>query len=126
EFLITPLVLESLLGTPFLPMYFRLLGAKIGKHVYTRTTGLIEFDLVEIGDRVALNDDCVLQTHLFEDRMLKASRLRIGNDCSVGAISVVLYDTEMQDGSRLDAISLIMKGETIPANTECMGIPAGK
>ena len=50
----------------------------------------LEWDLTEIGDRVALNDDCVLQTHLFEDRVLKASRLQIGADCAVGADSVVL------------------------------------
>ena len=79
---------------------------------------------MELGDRVALNDDCVLQTHLFEDRVLKASRLRIGADCAVGPVSVVLYDSEMEDGTRLDALSLLMKGETLPADTAWAGIPA--
>jgi hypothetical protein len=111
-------------GTPLLPWYFRLLGARIGRRVYSHTTGLLEWDLVEVGDRAALNDDCVLQTHLFEDRVLKASRLRIGADCTVGAVSVVLYDSKMEDGSRLDALSLLMKGETLPAGTAWAGIPA--
>src|SRR5260221_8001073 len=110
EFLATPLVLDVLQGTPFLPWYFRLLGARIGRRVYTHTTGLLEWDLVEVGDRAALNDDCVLQTHLFEDRILKASRLRVGSDCAVGALSVVLYDSKMEDGARLDSLSLLMKG----------------
>jgi non-ribosomal peptide synthetase-like protein len=88
------------------------------------TTGLLEWDLVEVGDRVALNDDCVLQTHLFEDRILKGSRLYIGADCAVGAGSVLLYDSEMEDGVRLDAISLLMKGETLPAGTAWAGLPA--
>ena len=124
EFLATPLALEALQGTPFLPWYFRLLGARIGRRVYTHTTGLLEWDLVEVGDGAALNDDCVLQTHLFEDRVLKADRLRIGADCSVGAVSVVLYDTEMEAGARLDALSLLMKGETLPAGTAWAGIPS--
>ncbi len=124
EFLATPLALEALRGTPFLPWYFRLLGAKIGRRVYVHTTGLLEFDLIEVGDRAALNDDCVLQTHLFEDRVLKASTLRIGADCSVGAVSVVLYDSKMEDGAKLDALSLLMKGETLPAGTAWAGIPA--
>ena len=71
-----------------------------------------------------MNEDCVLQTHLFEDRVLKASSLRIGADCSVGATSVVLYDSMMEDGARLDALSLVMKGETLPAGTTWAGIPA--
>ena len=72
---------------------------------------------------MALNDDLVLQTHLFEDWVLKASRLHIGADCSVGAVSV-LYDSTMEDGARLDAISLLMKDEILPAGTAWAGIPA--
>lgn len=42
EFLATPLALGALQGTPFLPWYFRLLGARIGRGVYTHTTGLFK------------------------------------------------------------------------------------
>jgi non-ribosomal peptide synthetase-like protein len=124
EFLATPLVLEALQGTPLLPWYLRLLGARIGRRVYIRTTGFLEWDLVEIGDRAALNEDCILQTHLFEDRVLKASKLRIGADCVVGRDSVALYDSEMENASRLDALSLLMKGERLPAGTTWAGSPA--
>jgi non-ribosomal peptide synthetase-like protein len=123
EFLATPLALGVLQGTPLLPWYLRLLGARIGRRVFSETTGFLEWDLVEVGDRTALNVDCVLQTHLFEDRMLKASRLRIGADCNVGAMSVVLYDSHMEDGSSLDALSMLMKGETLRAGTSWLGIP---
>jgi non-ribosomal peptide synthetase-like protein len=123
EFFATPLALEVLQGTPLLPWYLRLLGARIGRRVYIHSTGFLEFDLVEIGDRSILNQGCILQTHLFEDRILKASRLRIGADCEIGAQSVVLYDAEMQDGARLGPLSLLMKGECLPAGTEWMGNP---
>src|SRR5262249_18411376 len=99
--------------------------ARIGRQVYSHTTGLLEWDLVEVGDRAALNDDCVLQTHLFEDRVLKASRLRIAADSAVGAVSVVLYDSTIEKGARLDALSLLMKGESLPAHTAWAGIPVG-
>jgi non-ribosomal peptide synthetase-like protein len=124
EFLAAPLALSALQGTPLLPWYLRLLGARIGRRTYIETTGFLEWDLVEIGDRAALNSDCVVQTHLFEDRVLKASRLHIGADCVVGTQSVVLYDSEMEDGARLDALSLLMKGETLRADTAWAGIPA--
>jgi len=124
EFLAAPMALEALQGTPFLPWYLRLLGARLGRCVYAHTTGFLEWDLVKIGDRAALNDDCVLQTHLFEDRVLKAAPLRLGADCVVGAGSVVLYESEMEDGARLGSLSLLMKGEKLPAGTAWSGIPA--
>ncbi|HEY6166465.1 MAG TPA: Pls/PosA family non-ribosomal peptide synthetase [Verrucomicrobiae bacterium] len=124
EFLVTPLALEALQGTPMLPWYYRLLGARIGRRTYFHTTGLLEFDLVEVGDGAVVNEDCVLQSHLFEDRVLKAAPLRIGKGCEVGTVSVVLYDSAMEDGARLDALSLLMKGEVLPTGTRWAGSPA--
>ena len=124
EFLATPLALEALQGTPMLVSFFRLLGAKVGKGVYIHTTGLIEFDLATIGDYCSINQDAVLQTHLFEDRVLKADNLTLGKWCDVGAYSIVLYSSRMEDHSHLDPLSLLMKGETLPSNTTWAGVPA--
>lgn len=124
EFLLEPLAVGALKGTPMLPWFLRALGARIGRGVHLDTTDLTEFDLVEIGDRTVLNLDCTLQTRVLEDRILKVSRLRIGADCEVGAGSVVLCDSDMQAGSRLDALSLLRMGETLPAGTAWIGIPA--
>ncbi len=118
-------MLSLMLGTPFFTWYLRLLGCKIGKHVYIGTTLLGEFDLVEIGDYSAINNGVVIQNHLFEDRIFKASKLKIGDECSVGNNSVVLYDTEMQQGSSIGPLSLLMKGETLPPHTAWYGIPTG-
>jgi len=122
--MVEPLAIEPLKGTSLLPWFFRLLGARIGRRVYLETTDMTEFDLVEIGDRTVINHDVTLQTHLFEDRVLKVSRLQIGADCEIGRSSVVLCDSRMEEGSRLDALSLVMKGETLPAGTAWVGIPA--
>lgn len=115
-----------MLGTPFLAPYLRLLGCKIGKDVYIGTTLFSEWDLVEIGDHAALNAGAVVQNHLFEDRVMKASHLKIGDRCSVGNMAVVLYDTEMKAGSELAPLSLLMKGETVPADTRWCGIPTAR
>jgi non-ribosomal peptide synthetase-like protein len=123
EFMATPIGLETLRGTPLLPWYLRLLGCRIGRGVFIDTTGLIEFDLVDVGDRAILNKDCILQTHLFEDRVMKAAPLRIGADCEIGSQSIVLYDTEMKAGARLGALSLLMKGEILPPGRVWVGSP---
>jgi non-ribosomal peptide synthetase-like protein len=111
------------LGTPFCAPLLRLCGCKIGRHVYVGTTFFSEFDLVEVGDHAALNAGSVIQTHLFEDRVMKSSHLKIGTGCSVGNMSVVLYDSELQDGAELGPLSLVMKGEILPAHERWQGIP---
>ena|GEM_PF-3465946 len=125
EFMATPMALDALRGTPLLPWYLRLLGCRIGRQVYVETTGFLEFDLVDVGDRAILNRDCILQTHLFEDRVMKGSWLRVGLDCEIGTQSIVLYDTEMKDGARVGPLSLLMKGEVLPAGPVWVGSPLG-
>ena len=119
----SPFFLDLLTGTPFIGWFFRLLGAKIGKRVYLDTTELTEFDLVHIGDDASINHDCTLQTHLFEDRVMKMSTVEVGAGCHLGSMSLVLYDTKLEPGSSVDDLSLVMKGETLPADTHWTGIP---
>jgi non-ribosomal peptide synthetase-like protein len=116
-------ILTPFLGTPFFAYILRLLGVKVGKHVFIETALFGEFDLVEIGDFAALNVDVIVQNHLFEDRIFKSSYLKIGKNCSIGNMAVVLYDTEMQEGSSISSLSLLMKGETIPSHSQWEGIP---
>ncbi len=124
EHLADPFLVQLLLGTPWVCWFFRLLGAKIGSRVYMETTALTEFDLISIGDDVSLNFDCTVQTHLFEDRVMKMSTISIGNGSSVGCGSVVLYDTVLEEGVVLGGLSLVMKGETLPAQTRWEGTPS--
>jgi non-ribosomal peptide synthetase-like protein len=119
-------ILLFMLGTPYCVPWLRMMGCKIGRHVYVETTLFSEFDLVHVGDHAALNAGAVIQNHLFEDRIMKASTLRIGEGCSVGPMAVVLYDTEMQPGSTVGPLSLLMKGETVPARTRWLGIPTAE
>ncbi len=118
--------LNVLTGTPFIKFPLRLLGCKIGKRVCLNTTQITEFDLIKIGDDSACNDNCTLQTHLFEDRVMKMSYVDIGRECSVGGMAVVLYDSKMEDRSILEPLSVLMKNETLPAENRFVGAPAGK
>ncbi len=124
EALVAPTLLGLLTGTPWIAPVMRLLGVKIGKRVWMDTTFMTEFDLVDIGDDAAIGASTSLQTHLFEDRVMKMSTVKIGASASVGSRSVVLYDAEIGAGANLDALSLVMKGESLPAGSQWRGIPA--
>ena len=124
ETLAVPLLVDMLRGTPFINWYFRLMGCKIGKQVYTDTTDITEFDTIRVGNDVALNSGCGLQTHLFEDRVMKISTVTISDRCSVGSSAIVLYDTVMEPDSSLGNLSMLMKGESLPAFSSWVGSPA--
>lgn len=115
---------EIIVGTPFVSVFFRCLGAKIGKFVYIDTTQFAEFDLISIGDEACINDETLIDTHLYEDRIFKMSTIDIREGCNVGIGSIILYNTIMESGSTLGDLSLLMKGEVLPANTSWYGTPA--
>jgi len=87
------------------------------------TTDLSEFDLIRIGDQAMLNADCTIQTHLFEDRVMKMSTIEIGPRCKVGAGSLVLYDTRLEAGAALGT-SPSDERRNPAAGTSWEGIPA--
>lgn len=123
ESLAVPFMLDYLKGTPWLPFALRFFGVKIGKRVWMNTTDITEYDMVEIGDDTAFNEDCGPQTHLFEDRVMKIGRIKIGKRCSIGARTIVLYDSEIGDDVNVDALSLVMKGENLQDNSHWVGSP---
>jgi non-ribosomal peptide synthetase-like protein len=116
-------IVTPMMGTPFIAPCLRMMGCKIGKWTFLETTLFSEFDLVHIGDHAALNIGSTVQTHLFEDRIFKADSLHIGRGCSVGNMAIVLYGTQMHAGASLGPLSVLMKGETLPAGTRWSGIP---
>ncbi|MGJ7511826.1 Pls/PosA family non-ribosomal peptide synthetase [Variovorax sp. GT1P44] len=124
EGIAVPNFMHYLRGTPWLPIAFNLLGAHIGRGVYLDTTDLTEFDCVHIGDYSELNAQSCPQTHLFEDRVMKIHHVNIGKQVTVGARSIMLYGATVNDGAQLGPLTLVMKGESIPAASRWSGNPA--
>ncbi|MCW2757446.1 MAG: AMP-binding protein, partial [Nocardioidaceae bacterium] len=77
-------------GTVALNIWLRLLGATIGRGVWCDTYWLPETDLVELRDGATVNQGCVVQTHLFHDRVLALDRVVLKAGATLGPNSVVL------------------------------------
>jgi non-ribosomal peptide synthetase-like protein len=119
-----PVLLEHLHGTPMLPRVMNLAGCKFGTGVFLDTTDFTEFDCIEVGDFVAINDLASLQTHLYEDRLMKIGRIQIEKGVTMEIDSTVLYDTHLGEFSQLAPLTVIMKGEEIPPHSQWIGMPA--
>ena len=117
-------IIAPLLGTPFCVPPLRWIGCNIGRNCWIGTTLFSEFDLVNIGSDTVLNAGVIVQNHLFEDRIMKASSLYIGDNCNIGNMSVILYDSNIGNHATIASLSLVMKGETIPSRGTYAGIPS--
>src|SRR5262245_7157613 len=110
-------ILRHLLGMPLLNLFYRAMGAKIGRDVVINSCNIFDFDLIEIGDGTLLGGDCVIIGHVGEEGMLRLRPVSIGRGCTIGQSSVVFPGTVMEDGTVLGAMSLLTKDRRLPAGT---------
>src|SRR5690242_16274349 len=113
----------SFLGTPIVNLWARTLDVKIGKEVWLESHWLPETDLIRLGAGVIVNRGCVLQTHLFHDRLMRISSVHLGAGSSLGPRSITLPGTSIGAGTSIGPGSLVMRGEHVPAGTRWAGNP---
>lgn len=111
-------------GTPFKVLAWRLLGVRVGKHMFDDGIQIMEKTLVTIGDDCTFNIMGRLQCHSQEDGTFKSDRIRIGSGCTVGTHALLHYGSTMGDGAELAPDAFLMKGEEIPAHEVWAGNPA--
>ncbi|KAF7309534.1 Peroxisomal-coenzyme A synthetase [Mycena indigotica] len=120
-------LLAPLTGTAYIVMYFRALGAKIGKNVALYPggyTGLMtEPDLVQLGANVSL-DDCSVVAHINSRGNFALNSLSIGNGCALRTGSRLLSGASMEDSSMLLEHTLLTSGEVADAGVVYSGWPA--
>jgi non-ribosomal peptide synthetase-like protein len=115
---------DHLVGSPFIKLYCRLMGAKIGKNCFIGTDQFNSFDLTRIGDNSSVCADVFLSGFTVEDGWLKIGSITIGDNCFVGANSVLGINTRLENGSKLAEQSLLPEGKIIPVNGSYVGSPA--
>ncbi|THW54305.1 hypothetical protein D6D20_10310 [Aureobasidium pullulans] len=123
ETLTEPLLASQLVGTPYLAMCFRLMGASVGSRVTLFSSDITEYDCVTFGDECIVNKMCGAQTHLFEDRVMKVGNVSVGRRACLKTFSVCLPGSRVEDGAQLGSLSLLMKGEVLPQGTAWEGAP---
>lgn len=125
EVIAAPWFARSLTGTHVLNAWFRTLGAKVGHGVWCDTYWLPEPDLIDLRDGATVNAGCVVQTHLFHDRVLSMDTVTIAEGGTLGPNSVVLPAARIGRSATVGPVSLVMRGESVPDRTRWMGNPVG-
>ncbi|WP_344918637.1 Pls/PosA family non-ribosomal peptide synthetase [Streptosporangium oxazolinicum] len=123
EMLAAPWFAQRWLGTAPLNLWLRSLGARVGRGVWCETYWLPEVDLVSLGDGVSVNRGCVLQTHLFHDRVMSIDTVVMRDGSTLGPHGVVLPAATIGENTTVGPASLVMRGESVPAGTRWFGNP---
>ncbi|APH02982.1 amino acid adenylation protein [Janibacter indicus] len=125
EMLAAPWFARITTGTPALNAWLRLMGSKVGEGVWCDTYWLPESDLVELGDGATVNHGCVVQTHLFHDRVLQMDKVVLEAGATLGPNSVILPSSSVGRDATVGPVSLVMRGEGVPSRTRWIGNPIG-
>ena len=122
-------ILGMLTGTHWIVMYYRALGAKIGKDCALFANGspslyFTEPDLLTLGDRVVV-DDASLVGHINTRGKFDLNKLSVGNRCVLRTGSRLLSGAHMLDDACLMEHTLVMGGDVVGEGETLQGWPAG-
>ncbi|HEY5225284.1 MAG TPA: amino acid adenylation domain-containing protein, partial [Methylovirgula sp.] len=114
---------EMFAGTPLMSLYYRAMGAKIGKGCTIGTPLCSAFDLVSIGDDSSIGPDAQLLGYRVENGWLILGTVDIGRECFIGMQTALGLNVAMQDRSRLEDMSLLPDGTVVAAGAQQAGSP---
>lgn len=118
-----PWFLMHNLGTGSLNNALRLLGAHIGRGAWIESYWFPEADLCFVGRGATVGRGCVVQTHLFQDRVMSLDTVTLANGATLGPHSVALPASEIRADASVGPASLVMRGDRVPAATVWQGNP---
>ena len=123
EMVAAPWFARAAAGTPALAVWLRSLGSTIGRGVWCDSYWLPEPDLVTLGDGSTVNRGCVVQTHLFHDRIMSMDTVELEAGATLGPHSVILPAASIGAHATVGPASLVMRGETARAGAETPSDP---
>ncbi|MCB1290752.1 MAG: amino acid adenylation domain-containing protein [Mycobacterium sp.] len=123
ETVAAPWFARAATGTPVMNLWLRGLGAKIGRGVWCETYWLPEADLVTLGAGSTVNRGCVVQTHLFHDRIMRMDAVTLDTGATLGPHCVALPASRIGAGATIGPASLVMRGDEVPPSTRWQGNP---
>ena len=105
--------------------YFRMLGMKIGKN--TLVGGVIKDPcLTEFGDNVTMGEYAIIYGHIhnYEKSTILMDRVKIGNNCVIGAGAIIMPGAVLEDDVKLAAGAVVTKSQILKKGKTYGGIPA--
>ncbi|OFM03534.1 amino acid adenylation protein [Corynebacterium sp. HMSC071F07] len=123
EAVAAPWFFQHTLGAGEINLGLRALGVKIGAGAWIDSYWFPETDLCYVGKGASVGPGTVVQTHLFQDRVMSLDTVTIEDGATLAAHSVALPASLLGDAGTVGPGSLVMRGDRVPANSVWQGNP---
>ena len=118
-----PVLRSGAVPVPLMRLIYQILGARLGDNTYS--SGIIlDPPMIEIGSNSIVGQFALLVPHVIEGSKLAHYKIRIGNNVTVGAHSVVLSGVTIGDNAIVATGAVVSKGTRIGPNEVWGGVPA--
>ena len=118
--------MDFILLTPLINLFYRFMGAKLGKSVQINSKNCSDLSLLEIGDNAVIGGHATVIGHSVERGRLILKKVKIGKNVTIGLNSVVLPGTEIGDGATIAAGAVLVKNTFVEPGSVYAGVPAVK
>jgi acetyltransferase-like isoleucine patch superfamily enzyme len=116
--------MDFILLSPFSIVFFRLMGAKVGKNVQINSKKCFDLSLIEIGDNAVIGGYATVMCHSFERNRLILRKVKIGKNVVLGLNSVVMAGAEIGEGAFITAGAILGKNKQVAPHSVYVGVPA--
>lgn len=131
RYMISTHVVRVLVGTFFRAsflwtLYMRWNGARMGRGVHINSLSISDHNMLDFGDGVVLGENVHLSGHTVEGGMVKTGTVKLGRFVTVGLGSMVGINVEAGEKCQIGAMSVVLKGTTLDAESVYVGVPVRK
>ncbi|MFA5100689.1 MAG: DapH/DapD/GlmU-related protein [Candidatus Omnitrophota bacterium] len=116
--------MDFMILTPFMPLFYRLMGSKVGKNVQINSKYCADLSLLELEDGAVIGGHATVIGHSFERGRLILKKVKIGKHAVIGLNSVVLPGCQIGDGALIAAGAVLQKNTVVEARDVFFGVPA--
>lgn len=113
--------MDFMLLTPFASLFYRMMGAKLGRHVQINSKNVADISLLEIGDNSVIGGNATVIGHVFERQTLNLKKIKIGANVVVGLNSMIMPGVEIGDGAIIAAGAVVPKNMKVAPKTVFRG-----
>jgi non-ribosomal peptide synthetase-like protein len=117
------MVLPYVSGTVWNRLFYKILGAKIGKNVFINSPKLSDAYLLELGDNVVIGGDASISCHIFEGDKLILGNIKIGSNTLIGAETYIMPGATIGNNCNIGLKATVRKNKEIPDKSMILAFP---
>jgi acetyltransferase-like isoleucine patch superfamily enzyme len=131
RYMVSTHIVRVLVGTffrasPLWTLYMRWNGARMGRGVHINSLSISDHNMLDFGDGVVIGENVHLSGHTVEGGMVKTGPVRLGRFVTVGLGSMVGINVDAGEKCQIGAMSAVLKGTKLDANSVYVGVPVRK